>query len=369
MNFYVTECVVMSINFMNDWPWMDIFLVFCFVFVLLFLRWGSTFVIQRLFRDKDGIQKASISLINWFVFNGILLFVIFYFSDSVWLLYPLFTIGQVDITLFLIIIAVLIITFAYRISNILNQHILPFFFERHQLDKGVQFTMERVVQYVIMIVAVLVSLTTVGIDLSALTVFAGVLGVGIGFGMQNIASNFISGLILLFERPIKVGDRVLIDDVIGDVEKISMRATVVRTLENEHIIIPNSYFLEEKVVNRSFADPRLRLTIPIGVAYGTDVQQVKEILLHIAQLSNEKHLFVLDSPEPFVNFKGFGESSLDFELFLWISDPKEVIRIKSELNFSIYEQLNKHGIEIPFPQRDLHIKSAPKSLVDYYNEE
>ncbi|WP_394218811.1 mechanosensitive ion channel family protein [Halobacillus trueperi] len=359
----------MSINQVNDWPWSDILTVLGFLLFLFLLRMGSSLLINRIFREKGSIQKAAFSLINWVVFNGVLLFVIFYFSDAAWLLYPLFTIGQVDITLFLIIIAVLIITFAYRLSKILNEHLLPFFFERHHLDKGIQFTMERVVHYVIMVVAVLVSLTTVGIDLSALTVFAGVLGVGIGFGMQNIASNFISGLILLFERPIKVGDRVLIDDVIGDVEKISMRATVVRTLENEHIIIPNSYFLEEKVVNRSFSDPRLRLTIPIGVAYGSDAQEVKEILLHVAQLSKQNNTIVLDAPKPFVNFKGFGDSSLAFELFVWISDPKEVIRMKSELNFSIYEQLNENGIEIPFPQRDLHIKSAPESFMEVRQED
>ncbi|WP_226578037.1 mechanosensitive ion channel family protein [Halobacillus litoralis] len=359
MNTYVFE----------DWPWEDILWVMGFIAALFLFRWLSAWVIRHLIPEKDRVQKVSLSLINWLVFNGVLLFIILYFSNSDWLFYPIFTIGQVNITLFLIIIAVLIITFSYRLSNTLNRHLLPFFFERHNLDKGIQFTLERVIHYIIMLVAVLVSLTTVGIDLSALTVFAGVLGVGIGFGMQNIASNFISGLILLFERPIKVGDRVLIDDVVGDVEKISMRATIVRTLENEHIIIPNSYFLEEKVVNRSFADSRLRLTIPIGVAYGTDVQKVKEILLKIADTANQENSFVLDSPQPYVNFQGFGDSSLDFELFVWISNPKEVIRIKSELNFHVYEQLNKHGIEIPFPQRDLHIKSDHTSLLNKHRND
>lgn len=350
-------------NVMN-WPLEDLLWILSFLVILLLFRGLSTFMIKRLFKDKNRFKKASLSLINWFAFNGFLIFIIIYFSDSTWLFYPLFNIGQVEITLFLFLIAALIITFAYRLSKTLNGHVLPFFFERHDLDQGIQFTLERLVHYVIMLVAVFVSLTTVGINLSALTVFAGVLGVGIGFGMQNIASNFISGLILLFERPIKVGDRVLIDDVIGDVENINMRATVVKTLENERIIIPNSYFLEEKVVNRSISDPRLRLTIPIGVAYGTDVHKVRDILLDIAKLFKEENHYVLDSPQPFVNFTGFGDSSLDFQLFIWISNPKEVIRIKSDLNFSIYDQLNKHGIEIPFPQRDLHIKSDQRSPLD-----
>ncbi|MCD5323309.1 MULTISPECIES: mechanosensitive ion channel family protein [Pontibacillus] len=343
---------------LNMWQWGDIITVSLFVVGIILFRSILSLFIKRVFRNKEGVRQALLSLIKWFTYNGILVFLIVYFSDSKWLFYSFFSIGEVNVTLFLILIALLIITLASRLSKILNHYILPFFYERHQLDKGLQFTMERIIHYVIMVIAVFVSLTTVGIDLSALTVFAGVLGVGIGFGMQNIASNFISGLILLFERPIKVGDRVIIDDVIGDVEKISMRATVVRTLENEHIIIPNSYFLEEKVVNRSFSDPRLRLTVPIGVAYGTDVLLVKEILLTIAREARVANSIILDSPEPFVNFTGFGDSSLDFELFIWISNPEEVIRIKSDLNFRIYEQLNHYGVEIPFPQRDLHIKSG-----------
>ncbi|GGD14750.1 mechanosensitive ion channel family protein [Pontibacillus salipaludis] len=348
----------MLLDSLSLWQWGDIIRVSVFVVVILLLRLSFSFLIKRLFRNKDGVEKALLSLINWLTYNGILVFLIIYFSDSKWLFYNLLTIGEVEVTLFLILIAVLIITLASRLSRILNNYILPFFYERHQLDKGLQFTMERIIHYVIMVIAVFVSLTTVGIDLSALTVFAGVLGVGIGFGMQNIASNFISGLILLFERPIKVGDRVIIDEVIGDVVRISMRATVVRTLENEHIIIPNSYFLEEKVINRSFSDPRLRLTLPIGVAYGTDVYLVKEILLSVAREARADNPIIIHSPEPFVNFTGFGDSSLDFELFIWISNPEEVIRIKSDLNFRIYEQLNKNDVEIPFPQRDLHIKSG-----------
>ncbi|MYL30385.1 mechanosensitive ion channel [Halobacillus halophilus] len=346
----------------RSWSWEDILAVVLLLTAVILLRWVLTGLVKRLFSSRPRAEKAFLSLINWFSYNGILVFIIFYFADSKWLFYELVPVESVDVTLFLIIVALLILTFAFRISRILNRYIFPFFYDRHQLDKGTRFTMERIIHYVIMIVAFYVSLTTVGIDLSALAVFAGVLGVGIGFGMQNIASNFISGLILLFERPIKVGDRVLIDDVVGDVQRISMRATIVRTIENEHIIIPNSYFLEEKVVNRSFTDPRLRLTIPVGVAYGSDVEKVKATLLQVAAEAHEANVYVLHDPNPFVNFKGFGDSSLDFELFVWISKPEDFIPIKSELNFSIYAAFSRENIEIPFPQRDLHIKSNPAGV-------
>lgn len=304
------------------------------------------------------------SILNWFTFYGILLFLLVYFSDADWMFAAFFTIGKVDITLFLIIIAILIISLASRLSKITTKVLLPGVYNRYNLDKGMRFTFDRIVHYSIMIIAVIISLTTVGINLSALTVFAGIISVGIGFGLQNIASNFISGIILLFERPIKVGDRIIIDEIIGDVEKINMRATIIKTLDNEHIIVPNSYFLEEKVVNRSFSDPRLRLVIPIGVAYGTDVEKVRSLLQEVAKEENNTSPTVLSTPEPFVNFVGFGDSSLDFELFIWIADPNQFILIKSNLNFRINRIFAENNIEIPFPQRDLHIKSMNKTMIN-----
>ncbi len=303
---------------------------------------------------------ATKSMVNWFTFYGIFVFLLVYFSDAKWMFASLFNIGNVKVTVMLIIIAILIISLASRLSKVATSVLLPGIYNRYNLDKGLRFTFDRIIHYCIMVLAFIISLTTVGIDLSALTVFAGIISVGIGFGLQNIASNFISGIILLFERPIKVGDRVIIDEIIGDVEKINMRATIIKTLDNEHIIVPNSYFLEEKVVNRSFSDPRLRLVIPIGVAYGTDVEKVRELLLDVAKEERGASSTVLATPEPFVNFVGFGESSLDFELFVWISDPNQFIIIKSNLNFRINRILSENNIEIPFPQRDLHIRTFNK---------
>ncbi|EDL64341.1 mechanosensitive ion channel family protein [Bacillus sp. SG-1] len=308
-------------------------------------------------RQLSRFYEVARSLVNWVSFYGILLFLLNYYSDSQWMFVVLFTTGQMKVTLFLIVMAILIISLASRISKVMTKAILPAMYNRYNLNKGLRFTFDRIAHYTIMVLAIIISLTTVGIDLSALTVFAGIISVGIGFGLQNIASNFISGIILLFERPIKVGDRVIVDDVIGDVEKINMRATVIKTLDNEHIIVPNSYFLEEKVVNRSFSDPRLRLVLPVGVAYGTDAEKVRELLLQVAKEESEASVTVLDTPEPFVNFVGFGESSLDFELFLWISDPNQLVVIKSNVNFRINRILSENNIEIPFPQRDLHIRS------------
>ncbi|MDL4841002.1 mechanosensitive ion channel [Aquibacillus sp. LR5S19] len=338
--------------------WLKTTLVFiAFLFAILILR----FLILKILKSKEDrnvIQnEVAIPFLNWLTTYGILLFILIYFSNFDWMRKKFASIGNVEITVFLIIIAVLIISFANRTSKVITKYLLPRVYDRYQLDRGVQFTFNRMFHYSIMAIAFIVSISTVGIDLSALTVFAGVVGVGIGFGLQNIASNFISGIILLFERPIKVGDRVIVDDIIGDIERINMRATVIRSINNEHIIVPNSYFLEEHVVNRSYSDPKMRLTIPIGVAYGTDVEKVRLMLLQVASdEAKESETMILD-PEPFVNFVGFGESSLDFELFVWISNPNAVLTTQSNINFRIYRILADHQIEIPFPQRDLHIKS------------
>ncbi|WP_335868917.1 mechanosensitive ion channel family protein [Bacillus sp. 2205SS5-2] len=308
---------------------------------------------------KAGIhQKALKSLLNWVTFYAILLFFLFYYSDSAWIQSEWIKFGKIHITPSLIIIAVLIVSLAYRLSKLLTEALLPSLYSRYSVNKGLQYTLSRMVHYVIMVTAFLMSLSTVGINLSALTVFAGLISVGIGFGLQNIASNFISGIILLFERQIEVGDRIIINDIIGDVQQIKMRATIVKTLTNEHIIVPNSYFLEEQVVNRSYSDSRLKMVIPFGVAYGTDVEALRKLLEDLVREESEKRVSVLTKPAPYVNFIEFGDSSLNFELFVWISNPYDYVMLRSEFYYKIYHLLNEHNIEIPFPQRDVNIKNG-----------
>lgn len=327
------------------------------------------FIVKALLFKRKGLEKkeskhAVLSFMNWVTLYAIIVFLLLYFSEYAWMSRELFTIGDVEISLLLLLIALFIITLANRLSKIFTSLLMPPLYDHYRLDTGLQFTFNRVFHYTLMVIAVIISLTTVGIDLSALTIFAGVLGVGIGFGMQNIANNFISGLIILFERPIKVGDRVIINDIIGDVEQIKMRATIIRTLDNERIIMPNSYFIEEQVVNHSYGDNRLRLVVPIGVAYGSDVELVRELLHQVAKDEKEDSMYVLEKPEPFVNFIGFGDSSLDFQLFVWISSPKAAVVTKSNLNFRINKVLADHHVEIPFPQRDLHVRSMDDNVIE-----
>ncbi|MCA0986729.1 mechanosensitive ion channel family protein [Guptibacillus algicola] len=334
------------------------------VCIILFRFIGKALFFKSKGFEKQESKHAIVSFLNWVTLYAILVFLLLYFSEYAWMSRELFTIGDVDISLLLLLIALFIITLANRLSKIFTSLLMPPLYDHYRLDTGLQFTFNRVFHYTLMVIAVIISLTTVGIDLSALTIFAGVLGVGIGFGMQNIANNFISGLIILFERPIKVGDRVIINDIIGDVEKIKMRATIIRTLDNERIIMPNSYFIEEQVVNHSYGDNRLRLVVPIGVAYGSDVELVRDLLHQVAKEEKENSMYVLEKPNPFVNFIGFGDSSLDFQLFIWISSPKAAVETKSNLNFRINRVLAENNVEIPFPQRDLHIRSVDEAVLE-----
>ena len=182
----------------------------------------------------------------------------------------------------------------------------------------------------------------------------GFLSVGIGFGLRNITSNFISGVIMLFERPIKVGDRVTVEGFEGIVTDIKIRATTVQTLGERTLIIPNSYFIESHVLNWSHLDNRVRVDIPVGVSYSSDVDLVEKTIMEIAY----KNEYVLNDPEPSVLFLNFGDSSLDFKLYAWVKSHTVYYSALSTLHFEIIKRFKELDIEIPFPQRDLHLRSS-----------
>jgi len=200
----------------------------------------------------------------------------------------------------------------------------------------------------------------VGINLSSLTVIFGLLSVGIGFGLQNVTSNFISGLIILFERPISVGDRVMVNNIEGDITEINIRSTMVRTVNNISIIVPNSEFVSKDVINYSHGDPTYRLDINVGVAYGSDLDDVLKALKEVA----DENSSVMREPEPEVHLIEFGDSSWNMQLRGWIPDVKHYPRIRNELNQAIVRTFRKYKGEIPFPQRDLHVRSSVTLPVD-----
>jgi potassium efflux system protein len=221
------------------------------------------------------------------------------------------------------------------------------------MEAGVQEAIALLTRCALTFIGAIIILQVWHIDVSSLTFVASVLGVGIGFGLQNIANNFVSGLVVSLERPIQPGDFVKVDDWEGTVEHIGPRNTEIRTLDNVSILIPNSRFLESEVVNWSHRDPVSRLHVPIGVAYGSDIARVRAALFEAAQ----GHADVLSDPRPRVEFRGFGDSALQFELLVWTRDPRIQHRLVSDLNYRIEANLRRHHVQVPFPQRDLHLRS------------
>ena len=219
------------------------------------------------------------------------------------------------------------------------------------MSAGGQEAVAFVARYGLLLVGTLVLLQLWGLDLTSLTLFASVLGVGVGLGLQGITKNFLSGLIIIFERPIQVGDFVEIGDLQGSVASLGLRSTKVTTLDGVTIIVPNSEFLESRVVNWSHGSPVSRLQVPVGVAYGSDTSAVRDALITACQGNPA----VLMTPPPQVFFSSFGDSSLNFTLLVWTREPRRQYEIVSDLNFRIEAILREQGITVPFPQRDLHL--------------
>lgn len=236
-------------------------------------------------------------------------------------------------------------------TNVLRSRLL----QTSGLSLGMQAAITILARYAILFVGIIAILQLWGIDLSSLTLLASALGVGLGLGLQNIAKDISSGLVLVFERPIQVGDFIELGGKMGMVDRIGPRSTDIRTLDQVSIIVPNSRFLENDVINWSHRNPLSRIHIPVGVSYGSTPETVKAVLLQVGR----EHPDVVAAPAPEVFLQGFGDNSLDFELLVWIRKPQQYPRIRSDLNFAIAHAFNKIGIEIPFPQRDIHLSQMP----------
>ncbi len=233
-------------------------------------------------------------------------------------------------------------------------------FTRVRLARGVPYAVSSMVRYTLLFLGFLFALAAAGIQLSQMTVIVGGLGVGIGFGLQNIVNNFVSGMVLLFERPLQVGDTVQlkVQDLWGTIRRIGIRASVIQTFDGAEVIVPNGQLISDAVTNWTFSDRRRRIDVKVGVEYGTDAQRVIDLLLEVAR-SNER---VLESPNPRAFFMEFGDSSLDFLLRVWVADFDEGYSTRSELSVAVQRALAEANIGVPFPQRDLHLRSVSSSV-------
>ncbi|HKB85451.1 MAG TPA: mechanosensitive ion channel domain-containing protein [Ignavibacteriaceae bacterium] len=267
---------------------------------------------------------------------------------------PITQIGSTELTLWSVVYFLLLIFLLFYLTAKIRKWVVYKLLAKSKIDLGVRIAVGTILRYIVLVIGFIIVLQTIGLDLSAITVLAGALGVGIGFGLQNVTNNFVSGIIILFERPIKVGDRIEVGDVSGDVMSISMRSTTIVTNDNISIIVPNSDFISSKVINWSYTDRNIRFNIPVGVSYNEDPEVIRKILLEVA----DENKGILPQPKPDVLFQEYADSALVFDLRVW---TREYINrpnvLKSQIYYAVFKKFKEHNIEIPFPQRDLHIKN------------
>jgi small-conductance mechanosensitive channel len=270
-----------------------------------------------------------------------------------------FTFGRITVSVSSVIIGavvVLLTIFIARWSSVLIDRRLA---NRRHIDPGLRYTICRLAKYLIITIGLLVALKQAfALDLTSIAVVFTALSVGIGFGLQYIAADIASGFILLFERPIRIGDRVTIGEDEGDVQSINLRTTIVTTNDRIAIIVPNSKLVSQRVVNWSYGDPRARIAIPISVADDSDIQVVTDTLIEASHgVSN-----VLDEPKPRVQFLKFGDYSLDFRLLVWTNQPRRHVQIRSDINYRIARLFRERSIKIPYPTQQFLLKGMPRDL-------
>ena len=269
-----------------------------------------------------------------------------------------FEVGKLHIVPLQIVWAIVIVALLISSGGWLRSQLDHHWLQHTRIERGTREALVTITGYVITIIAILIGLGVAGLDFSNLAIVAGALSVGVGFGLQNIVNNFVSGLILLFERPIKTGDWIVVGNTEGYVRRIRIRSTRIQTFDRADVIVPNSELIASQVTNKMLNDARGRISVFVGVAYGSDTERVRDILVGIA---NEHPRAITNGsmPKPYVLFRSFGDSSLDFELRLFIYNIDDRLRVTSDINFAIDKAFREAGIEIPFPQRDLHVRDWP----------
>ncbi|MEX0331737.1 MAG: mechanosensitive ion channel family protein [Puniceicoccaceae bacterium] len=269
-----------------------------------------------------------------------------------------FDMGTLSFTPLSILLGFILVILTLILQRLLKRLLTKRFFPRFNMHPGLANAYSTLIGYIFLILSLMLILpiTLDGFNWATLSVILGAVSFGVGFGLRNIADNFVSGLIILLERPIKVGDRVSIDETNGTITSIRARSTTIRTNDNIEVIVPNSRFISAAVINWSHSDNQVRFRLPVGVHYNSDVNQVKEVLEKAAA----SHTGVMKNPPPSAKFIAFGDSSLDFEIWVWTVEwTLQPTSFKSELYYIIWDHLKEAGIEIPYPQRDLYLKEVP----------
>ena len=313
---------------------------------------------------KNELLSKIFSILIWTVAA---LHVIGIYNEVVNILNKIsFSSGNINISLLMVIkgIITLFVFFwiAMKLSSYSERKIKKF----STLTPSIRVLLTKIFKFVIFTAVILITMSSLGIDLTALAVVGGAVGVGVGFGLQKIVSNFISGIIILLDKSVKPGDVIEIDDVYGEIKSIGLRYISVLTLEGKEYIIPNEDLITQKVINWSYSDNLVRTSVSVGVSYNSNVEKAMELL----EKSIDKIDRILSNPPPKIFLNEFGDSSVNIEVKFWIRDPENGINnIKSEVNKNIWSLFKENNIEIPFPQQDIHFKSLSPQVKEFFKQE
>jgi len=358
--FYFTSNVILAATYAVI-LYLSVYVLEGLITVIFYGIPSDTTVSER--EKNKKFRKRTRAILRFFasLFWIVLVMEDFFILDSVatWLTKIINTswlIGKIDFSLKRLLLFLLIILMSIYITRLIR-----ILFEKNKvirlkLPRGVPDMISLILRYLLVFIGFLMALAVLGIDLDNLTILLGAVGVGIGFGLQSFFNNLISGFILVFERPLQVGDVVKFANMEGKIKRIGVRSSTIRTYEGSEVIVPNGHLVSNELTNLTLSDPLARLEVEVGVAYGSNPHQVIDLLVEAATSNKE----VIRIPKPFAIFVRFGDSSLDFRLYFWTNKINERLRIRSEVNLAVHDALDEAKITIPFPQRDLHFKQIPK---------
>ncbi|WP_409252983.1 mechanosensitive ion channel family protein [Bacillus sp. SCS-153A] len=333
-----------------DLKWFLLFLAFILIGNIVLKR-AAVYIENRSSVLNEQFTETARAVLNWLSFYGALLLFLVYFWGEEWLTYTLYSQGGVDVSVFLILVAFMIVSLAHRLVKIFTQYVLKPVYEYYEINAGLGYTFNRIIYYTVMILAVVISLTTVGLDLSAIAAVLGVLGIGIGFGMRNIAGNFISGVIILFERPIEVGEVIQVNGKNGRVEKIRLRSTIIQTAKEGTLIVPNQYFIEQIIRNRSSV--AVSAEVSISVRYGMDTKEVEDLLMSAVEKIKEDAEGILDHPPPDIRFVDMKSQAMEFQVLIPVTNFQIKEKVESDL---------RHAIAKIFIENEVELASAVTTL-------
>ncbi len=317
---------------------------------------GCFFLLRRILQPSRALQAVE-KIVSWLVWIVFALHLTGYLDEAVAALEAVgFNVGKQHLSLYTLLVGLLSVTLTLMVALWLAHLLESRLIGNMPLAPNLRLAFSKLARSLFIVLAVLVALPLVGIDITVLSVFGGALGVGLGLGLQKIAANYVSGFTLLLEQSIRVGDMVQVNEHYGEVKEIATRYTVLRSPDGSESLIPNESMIINPVVNRSLSDKNYLVSVPVQVAYGSDLERARDVLLDIADRTDR----VLRDPPPRVRLLGFGESGIDMALAVWIADPETgEVNLRSAINWEIWAAFKREKIEIPFPQRVLHLAARP----------